>query len=126
AVLHDQRRWNGHGAGDLPLHRRIASRAALGGEERTAGGEVRLHLAGRAGNDAMTEHDHIVFVIDDDIRIQEAVEELLASHEIHAVVFGSAGDYVDAEKPDIPSCLFLDVELPDISGLDLQRQIAEG
>ncbi|MGB3901294.1 MAG: response regulator transcription factor [Mesorhizobium sp.] len=74
----------------------------------------------------MTEHDHIVFVIDDDIRIQEAVEELLASYEIHAVVFGSAGEYIDAVKPDIPSCLVLDVELPDINGLDLQRQISEG
>jgi FixJ family two-component response regulator len=74
----------------------------------------------------MTLHDHIVFVIDDDIRIQEALEELLASYGIHAVIFGSAGDYIDAEKPDIPSCLVLDVELPDINGLDLQRQIAEG
>jgi FixJ family two-component response regulator len=74
----------------------------------------------------MIGHDHIVFVIDDDIRIQEALEELLASHGIHAFVFGSAGEYIDAEKPDIPSCLVLDVELPDINGLDLQRQIAEG
>ncbi len=74
----------------------------------------------------MTVHDHIVFVIDDDIRIQEALEELLASHGIHSVVFGSAGAYIDAEKPDVPSCLVLDVELPDINGLDLQRQIAKG
>ncbi|MGB3540979.1 MAG: response regulator [Mesorhizobium sp.] len=74
----------------------------------------------------MTAPDHIVFVIDDDIRIQQALEELLASHSIHAIVFGSAGDYIDAKKPDIPSCLVLDVELPDINGLDLQRQIAKG
>lgn len=74
----------------------------------------------------MTTPDHIVFVIDDDIRIQEALEELLASHNINHVVFGSAGDYIDAKKPDIPSCLVLDVELPDINGLDLQRQIASG
>ena len=74
----------------------------------------------------MIVHDHIVFVIDDDIRIQEALEELLASHGIHAVIFGSAGEYIEAEKPDIASCLVLDVKLPDINGLDLQRQIAEG
>jgi FixJ family two-component response regulator len=74
----------------------------------------------------MIVHDHIVFVIDDDIRIQEALEELLASHGIHVVIFGSAGEYIEAEKPDIASCLVLDVELPDINGLDLQRQIAEG
>src|SRR5690606_8251179 len=87
---------------------------------------VCFHLADRSGSDAMTTPDHIVFVIDDDIRIQEALEELLASHNINHVVFGSAGDYIDAKKPDIPSCLVLDVELPDINGLDLQRQIASG
>lgn len=74
----------------------------------------------------MTKDDHIVFVIDDDQRIQEALGELLASHGIPASIFGSAGDYMRAEKPDIPSCLVLDVELPDINGLDLQRQIAAG
>ncbi|WP_132919687.1 response regulator transcription factor, partial [Mycobacteroides abscessus] len=40
--------------------------------------------------------------------------------------FGSAGDYIGADKPDAPACLILDLELPDINGLDLQRQIAEG
>lgn len=74
----------------------------------------------------MTTDDHIVFVIDDDERIQEALGELLASHGIPASIFGSAGDYMRAEKPDIPSCLVLDIELPDINGLDLQRQIAAG
>ena len=75
---------------------------------------------------AMTTDDHIVFIVDDDARIREALGELLASHGMRAVAFGSAGDYVGAEKPDVPSCLILDVELPDINGLDLQRQIAEG
>ena len=69
--------------------------------------------------------DHVVFIVDDDERIREALGELLASHEMRTVTFGSAGDYVRAEKPDIPACLILDVELPDINGLDLQRQIAE-
>lgn len=74
----------------------------------------------------MTNSDHIVFVIDDDVRIQEALGELLASHGIHFVIFGSAGSYITADKPDVPSCLILDIELPDINGLDLQRQIANG
>lgn len=73
----------------------------------------------------MTE-DHTVFIVDDDHRIREALSELLSSHGLHAEAFGSAGDYIGAEKPDVPSCLILDVELPDINGLDLQRQIAEG
>jgi FixJ family two-component response regulator len=74
----------------------------------------------------MTMDDHVVFIVDDDERIREALGELLASHDLRAIAFGSAGDYVRAEKPDVPACLILDVELPDINGLDLQRQIAEG
>ena len=74
----------------------------------------------------MTTDDHIVFIVDDDERIREAIAELLASHGIHARAFGSAGDYVRADKPGVAACLILDVELPDINGLDLQRQIAEG
>lgn len=70
--------------------------------------------------------DHIVFVVDDDARIREALSELLASHGMRAIAFGSAGAYVNAVKPDVPACLVLDVELPDINGLDLQRQIAAG
>ena len=74
----------------------------------------------------MTTHEHVVFIVDDDERVREALSELLASHDMSAVAFGSAGEYVNADKPDIPACLILDVELPDINGLDLQRQIAEG
>ena len=73
----------------------------------------------------MTTDDHIVVIVDDDARIREALGELLASHGMRSVAFGSAGEYVGAEKPDVPSCLILDVELPDINGLDLQGQIAE-
>jgi FixJ family two-component response regulator len=74
----------------------------------------------------MTANDHMVFIVDDDPRIREALGELLESHGMRAVTFASAGDYVGADKPDLPACLILDVELPDINGLDLQRQIAEG
>lgn len=73
----------------------------------------------------MKTDDHIVFIVDDDERIREALAELLASHDMRAVAFESAGDYVSADKPNLPACLILDVELPDINGLDLQRQIAE-
>jgi FixJ family two-component response regulator len=44
---------------------------------------------------------------------------------MRAIAFGSAGEYVSADKPDVPACLILDIELPDINGLDLQRQIAD-
>jgi FixJ family two-component response regulator len=74
----------------------------------------------------MTTNAHIVFIVDDDVRIRQALSELLGSHGIRAVAYGSAGEYVRAEKPDLPATLILDVELPDINGLDLQNQIAEG
>lgn len=73
----------------------------------------------------MTTDDHIVFIVDDDERIREALGELLASHGMRAVAFGSAGEYMLARKPDCPACLILDVELPDINGIELQRRVAE-
>jgi len=66
--------------------------------------------------------DHIVFVVDDDAGICEALSQLLASFDLHAVTFHSAAAYIAYPKPDVPACLILDVELPDMSGLDLQRQ----
>ena len=70
--------------------------------------------------------DHIVFIVDDDRRICEALTELLSSFDMHAVAFGSAAEYMAYPKPDVPACLVLDVELPDINGLDLQSRIAQG
>jgi FixJ family two-component response regulator len=74
----------------------------------------------------MSTDSHIVFIVDDDVRIREALSELLASHGMRVAAFGSAGEYVRAVKPDLPASLILDVELPDINGLDLQKQIADG
>ncbi len=74
----------------------------------------------------MTTNDRIVYIVDDDARVREALSELIASHGMRALAFGSAGEYMDAQKPDAPACLILDVELPDINGLDLQKQIAQG
>jgi FixJ family two-component response regulator len=60
--------------------------------------------------------------VDDDRRICEALSELLSSFDLHVVTFGSAAEYLAYPKPDVPSCLILDVELPDINGLDLQSR----
>jgi FixJ family two-component response regulator len=68
--------------------------------------------------------DHIVFIVDDDRRIRESLCELLAAFDLNAVALGSAADYIAHPRPDMPACLVLDVELPDINGLDLQAQIA--
>jgi FixJ family two-component response regulator len=76
--------------------------------------------------DGMRSSDHIVIVVDDDRRIRESLSALLESFDMNAVAFGSAAEYLGYQKPDVPACLILDVELPDINGLDLQRQIAAG
>ena len=74
----------------------------------------------------MTIDDTIVFIVDDDDALREALGELLASNGVRSVPFSSAGEYIGSSKPDLPACLILDVELPDINGLELQRQIAQG
>ena len=74
----------------------------------------------------MDRQDHIVFVVDDDRRICEALSELLSSFDMQVVTFGSAAEYIAYPKPDVPTCLILDVELPDINGLELQSQVAQG
>jgi FixJ family two-component response regulator len=68
--------------------------------------------------------DQIVFIVDDDRRIREALSALLSTFDMHAVAFGSAAEYMAYPKPDVPACLVLDVDLPDINGLDLQSRIA--
>jgi FixJ family two-component response regulator len=79
-------------------------------------------MAEAIGGDA---REHIVFIVDDDARIRESLCELLASFDIRAIAFGSAAEYLTFRRPDIPACLILDVELPDINGLDLQGRIAQ-
>jgi FixJ family two-component response regulator len=73
----------------------------------------------------MNPQDPIVFIVDDDSRICEALSELLSTFDLRAVVFGSAAEYIAYPKPDVPACLVLDVELPDINGLDLQNQTGQ-
>lgn len=71
----------------------------------------------------MTREECIVFIVDDDERLREALSELLASHGIASRAFSAIGDYVAFARPDLPACLILDVELPDLSGLEFQKQI---
>jgi FixJ family two-component response regulator len=66
----------------------------------------------------------VVFVVDDDSRVRGALSSLIASAGLQVSSFGSALEFLKAEKPDAPACLVLDLELPDISGLDLQQELA--
>ena len=72
----------------------------------------------------MTAPDHIVYVVDDDPCVREALTELLSSASLNAVAFGSVAEYLMQSRPELPGCLLLDVNLPDINGLDFQKQLA--
>jgi FixJ family two-component response regulator len=73
----------------------------------------------------VTSADHLVLIVDDDARVRESIEDLLAAVDLRSAAFASAREYVAYPKPDVPSCLILDVELPDSSGLDLQQQLGD-
>jgi len=68
----------------------------------------------------------VVYLVDDDARVREALSEFLASLGIEHLTFGSAEEYLAHVRSDICACLVLDVQLPDINGLDLQRQLGSG
>jgi FixJ family two-component response regulator len=71
----------------------------------------------------MNQSDPIVFVVDDDASIREAVQRLIASVGLRVETFGSTREFLAAKRPDAPACLVLDVRLPDASGLELQRDL---
>jgi FixJ family two-component response regulator len=72
----------------------------------------------------MTEVAPIVFVVDDSLAVREAITSLLGSVGLQVQTFGSARDFLGHPRPDAPACLVLDVRLPGLSGLDLQRELA--
>jgi FixJ family two-component response regulator len=69
--------------------------------------------------------DPTVFVIDDDDLVRAAIQGLLKSEGLQAETFETTQQFLCCKRPDGPSCLVLDVELPEVSGLDFQRQLAE-
>jgi FixJ family two-component response regulator len=71
----------------------------------------------------MNNHSGLVFVIDDDASLRRAIQRVLGSVGLHVELFGSAREFLAASRPDVPSCAVLDVRLPGMSGLDLQREL---
>jgi len=73
----------------------------------------------------MTDTAPPIYVVDDDASVREAVESLVRSAGYRAETFASAQEFLASPRPSVPSCLVLDVELPGISGLDLQHELAK-
>jgi len=69
--------------------------------------------------------DDMVFVIDDDESIRESLKSLMRSVGLGVETFASAQEFLQSTRPDVPACLILDVRMPGLSGLDLQRALAE-
>ena len=66
-----------------------------------------------------------VFVIDDDVEVRSSIQGLLKSAGLHSESFGTAEEFLGRKLPDGPSCLVLDVSLPGVGGLELQRKLAD-
>jgi FixJ family two-component response regulator len=73
----------------------------------------------------MTESNPIVYVIDDDASIRDALRRLFRSVGLEVELFGSPPEFLQRKRPDVPGCLVLDIRLPGKSGLDFQRELAE-
>ncbi len=73
----------------------------------------------------MKEAEPTVFVIDDDESIREALRDLLESVGLRVETFASAPEFLQSRLSDVPGCLILDVRMPGLSGLDLQREMAD-
>jgi RNA polymerase sigma factor (sigma-70 family) len=73
----------------------------------------------------MSEPESIVFVVDDDPSVRSAINRLIGSMGLQVELFESAQEFLASKLPNLPSCLILDIRLPGISGLNLQRRLAK-
>src|SRR5437660_11136992 len=67
----------------------------------------------------------VVYVVDDDASVREALGSLIRSAGLEVETFASAQEFLARPRADVPSCLVLVVQLPGLSGLDLQKRLAE-
>jgi FixJ family two-component response regulator len=66
----------------------------------------------------------IVFIVDDDVSVRESLELLIRDHEWKPEIFASAQEFLNHPRKRVPSCLVLDLSLPGLNGLELQKQLA--
>jgi FixJ family two-component response regulator len=71
----------------------------------------------------VAEDDGVVYVVDDDLSVREALSSAIRSLGVRVETFGSAQSFLSARRADAPGCLVLDVDLPDGSGLDVPREL---
>ena len=80
-----------------------------------------MKTTGRAAEELM---DALVFIVDDDVSIREALSGLIQSAGLRVESYSSAEEFLRQNRPEVPACLVLDIRLPEMSGLELQRELA--
>src|SRR4051812_23697317 len=87
--------------------------------------ELAFRLAFRLwGSEGYMKHqDSVVLVVDDDSSLREALSSLIRSTGLSVRTYTSAHEFLQAPRPNAPACLVLDVRLPGLSGLELQREL---
>ena len=73
----------------------------------------------------MTDPDPIVFIVDDDLSVRRSTERLIRSAGFNVLTFTSAREFLANQRPQGPACLVLDVRMPGLSGMDLQRELTQ-
>jgi FixJ family two-component response regulator len=73
---------------------------------------------------SMTHPTPVVFVVDDDVSVRESLELLIRCEGWFPEIFASASEFLASPRPSVPSCLVLDVSMPGLSGLELQKRVA--
>jgi FixJ family two-component response regulator len=81
-------------------------------------------LSYEVGALSMSSAIPIVFIVDDDVSVRESLELLVRDENWKPETFGSAQEFLDHPKKRVPSCLVLDLSLPGLNGLELQKQLA--
>jgi FixJ family two-component response regulator len=89
------------------------------------GSAVGVRLLGSVRSDQMSEEQPIVYIIDDDQSVREAVADLLQSVGHRVALFGSAHEFLNSPRVDAPGCIVLDVRLPGPSGIEFQRRLIQ-
>src|SRR5262249_48767915 len=83
-----------------------------------------ITLLHEVGSSSMANAKPIVFVVDDDVSVRESLELLIQNEGWQPKTFASAQEFLDCPRAVVPNCLLLDISLPGMSGLDLQKRIA--
>ena len=116
---------HGPGTGHLPIDYRSAWRAALGHQQCGHRCHAALRTAGDPRLMPMEEPEATVYLVDDDPELRKAIERLLESAGMKVASFASAQQFLDSFDRHSPGCLVLDLAMPGLNGLQLQRELEQ-